>query len=205
MNKRRTANLGSGRVDYLRSPDRMRNSQNLATRGRKQGGWHREVLAWLLPERQRISECRSVIRAAERGETKIVTAAHTLTEVIHLKGQPHLSQEHEERIRRFFKRSFIVVRGITRFVAEDARELIWKHGVKPKDALHVAAAIRARISLFETFDDDLIALNGKLGPAMRVIHPHEREELELWDVTRTDIKDEPSESDQPSSKTSAKN
>jgi len=155
-------------------------------------------LAWLLPERQRVPACRSVIRAAERRETKIVTAAHTLTEVIHLKGQPHLTREHEERIRRFFKRSFVVVRGITRFIAEDARELIWKHGVKPKDALHVATAIRARIPLLETFDDGLIALSGKLGrPPIAIAHPHESEELGLWDATRSDNKDESSETDPP--------
>lgn len=139
-------------------------------------------LAWLLPEPARVPDCRSVIRAAERGDVQIITSALTLTEVIHLKGGPHLvREEHEQKLRKFFLHQYIIVRNVDRKIAELARELIWRHGLKPKDSIHVATALRGGITILDTYDDkDFIALNGKIGtPPLRIGTPHEVEQLAL--------------------------
>ena len=148
-------------------------------------------LAWLLPEPAREADCRAVVRAAERGEALLVTSALTLTEVIHLKDRPPIGPAQEAKIAKFFAHSWISVRNVDRFVGEMARQLIWRHGVKPKDSIHLATAIRWNIPLLETFDEGLWALSGKLGkPAVRISAPHEVEILELPGVLRP-IKGEP--------------
>jgi predicted nucleic acid-binding protein len=142
-------------------------------------------LAWLLPEESRLADCRGVVRAAERGDTLIVTSAVTLTEVIHLKGHLPVGCAQEAKITKFFAHSWISVRSTDSFVAEMARQLIWRHGVKPKDAIHLATAVRWKVPLFETFDDELIALDRKLGkPPLRTAKPHEAEVLELPGIVR---------------------
>jgi hypothetical protein len=73
----------------------------------------------------------------------------------------------------FFEQPWILVRDVDRFIAEDARHLIWAHGIKPKDAIHLATALRLKLSVMDTFDDDLIALSGKLGnPRLSIGHPN---------------------------------
>lgn len=140
------------------------------------------VLAWLLPEPERRAACKSVIRAAERSEVQIVTSAITLTEVIKIKGQPKLTREHEIRLRQFFLHQYILIREVDRFTAEEARELIWRHGVAPKDAIHVATALRAGLPTLDTFDDELIKLSKKLGnPPIAIGHPRMQENLDLFD------------------------
>jgi predicted nucleic acid-binding protein len=144
--------------------------------------WDSSVfLAWLLPEPDRAAECRPLIRAAQKGEILIVTSALTLTEVIKLKDHPPLKDEQEKKIHSFFQNDYISVRNVDRFVAERARRLIWEHGVKPKDATHVATALRWRIPVLDTYDgDDLIPLDGKLGePPLRIGKPFIPHEMEL--------------------------
>ena len=63
----------------------------------------------------------------------------------------------------FFKRSYIIPMSITRRIAEDSRELVWDHGIEPKDALHVATAIKAKVDVFNTFDKPLIGNSLKVG------------------------------------------
>ena len=63
----------------------------------------------------------------------------------------------------FFKRSYIVTMSITRRTAEESRELVWDHGIDPKDALHVAAALSAKVDVFNTFDQALIGKSHKVG------------------------------------------
>jgi predicted nucleic acid-binding protein len=129
-------------------------------------------LAWLLPEPARKKKCGEIIKAAERGEIRIVTSAITLTEVIKLKGQPPLKADQEEKIRRFFLNEYIVVVNVDRFIGEAARKLIWQHGVMPKDAIHVATALRFNIPFLDCYDDKLISLSGQLGtPPMVIDHP----------------------------------
>lgn len=137
-------------------------------------------LAWLLPEPEREDACNSVLRAAEDGELELVTSALTLTEVIKLRGKPELKREHEATIAKFFENEYIILRNVDRFIALAAQRLVWEENLSPKDSIHVATALRWKIPVLDTFDDDLIALNGKLtleegnpnSPRLEITMPH---------------------------------
>lgn len=141
-------------------------------------------LGWLKGEPDKIEACKGVVAAAEKGEVLIVTSALTVAEVVKLKHKPPIPIEHSEKVRNFFARhDLIEVRDVNRYLAEDARELVWENqGVKPKDAIHLATAMKFDITIFDTFDVDLIKLDGKLGnPPMRIGKPNilyqEQEEM----------------------------
>jgi len=44
-----------------------------------------------------------------------------------------------------------------------ARDFIRDHKTAPKDAVHVATAVRVGIPLLDTFDGELVDHNGKIG------------------------------------------
>jgi len=124
-------------------------------------------LAWLKRESHRLADVEPVIRAAEIGKVRLITSSVTLVEVVKLDQKDAAIQvppEDAETIRQWFLRSFISLRTFDRPTATIARQLIWDHGLKTRDAMHLATAIRWRVPVLETFDsDDLIPLNGKVG------------------------------------------
>lgn len=131
-------------------------------------------LGWLLEEPDKIEECRAVLEEAKAGRTRLVTSALTMAEVVKFgKGRHPIPPEDADKIRAFFKQEYIEIRNLDRFISEDAQKLVWSNcGVWPKDAIHVATAVRFHLKVFNTFDADLIALSGKLGdPPMRIERP----------------------------------
>ncbi len=130
-------------------------------------------LGWFLAEPDKVEKCRGVVQAAQTGEVEIVTSALTLVEVIKLKGHASLPAQREETIRSFFENPFILLRNLDRPVGEYARRLIWEHSfLKPKDAVHVATALLSAVPVLDTFDADLLRLDGRLGdPPLRIGHP----------------------------------
>ena len=84
----------------------------------------------------------------------------------------------------FFRHEWIVVRELDRFIAEDARALVWNHNVKPKDAVHVATALKRDVPIeqLDTFDGPLIRLSGKLGdPSLIIGKPSMESSLPLFE------------------------
>jgi predicted nucleic acid-binding protein len=134
-------------------------------------------------EAGRYERTRSVLKAAELGQVKIVTSALSLIEVIKLKGGAPLTPDVEPKIRGFFKQPYIVIRNVDRSVGEYARDLIWSHGVQPKDSIHLATALLTPgIVQLDTFDEaDLVKLSGQLGtPPLAIgFPPLMQEQLEL--------------------------
>lgn len=129
-------------------------------------------LGWLNDEKDKASACEGVLDAAEDGKVEIVTSALTLTEVIKKKGEKPIPRESEQKIRDFFEQPWIIVRDVDRFVAERARDLIWTHGLKGADAIHLATALRLGLTVMDTYDEKLISLDGKLGtPPLRIGKP----------------------------------
>lgn len=125
-----------------------------------------------MPEPERKRACSEVLRAAEEGRLEIVTSAITLTEVIKLKGRPPITPENKARIALFFQNPYIVIYSLTRFIGDEARELIWRHArLWPKDAVHLATAIYAGIQEIHSYDQDFLVLNEKLGEGIRINHP----------------------------------
>lgn len=130
-------------------------------------------LAYLLDEAGRADACQLVLDAAEAGKLELVISTLTIAEVLALRGKAPIPAERAEAVRRFFRRQYFIVADVTRFIAEQARELVWAHGVKPKDAIHVATVLEAGVPRLDTFDDGLLARSGKVGgdPTLLIVPP----------------------------------
>ena len=121
-------------------------------------------LGWLAEESDKAPRCKPVLESAEAGNLIIVTSALTIAEVLWLKGEQKVPLSRAKQIEAFFRNRWIVVREVDRFIAEDARHLVWEKHVKPKDAIHLATALRQDVAIdqFDTFDGGLIKLSGQL-------------------------------------------
>ncbi|OLE15173.1 MAG: hypothetical protein AUI36_38285, partial [Cyanobacteria bacterium 13_1_40CM_2_61_4] len=97
-------------------------------------------LAWLQAEAGRVDLCGQVIEEAKAGNVLLITSALTLTEVLMNRGKPPIPIEDAKKVQDFFQHEWIVVRELDRGTAEEARDVVWNHGVPPKDAIHVATA-----------------------------------------------------------------
>jgi predicted nucleic acid-binding protein len=129
-------------------------------------------IAIVSEEAGRVDVCDPILRATQVHALEIVTSAFTITEVLHPKGGPKLAPEKRAVIKRFFRRSGILLVEVDRTLAEDAQEFYWDFGVKPKDAIHVASAIAGGCTILETYDEGLIKLDGKLGtPPLTIRKP----------------------------------
>jgi predicted nucleic acid-binding protein len=130
-------------------------------------------LGLLRDESDKVEDCRKVIAEARSGKVVIVTSALTLAEVLWLKGKDPIPKTDRGKVRQFFRHDWIVMRELDRATAEQAQEVVWEHGVKPKDAVHVATALRVAVEQLDTFDESLIGLSGKVGnPPLTIGRPH---------------------------------
>jgi predicted nucleic acid-binding protein len=120
-------------------------------------------LGWFQEETGKVDCCEGTIERAQNGEALIVTSALTIAEVLWLKGGPQIPQDKAELVRKFFRRSYIRVRNVTRAISQDAQDLVWSNGIRPKDAIHVATALDAKVAALETFDGGLLSKSGSLG------------------------------------------
>jgi len=130
------------------------------------------ILALLLKESGKWEDCVGTLQAAEAGSVKILVSALAIAEVLMTRGHDKLPRERAQIVRAFFRRSWIVVRVVDRTIAEMAQELVWDEGIDPKDAIHVATALRNDASHLDTFDRDLMRHSGTLlGKALIVGRP----------------------------------
>ena len=120
-------------------------------------------LGWPEEEDDKVELCRGTLDRAKAGEVGIVTSTLTLTEVLWTKGGPKLTADKALLINRFFRHSYIRLHNVTRGVAEHAQNVVWDHGIKPKDAIHIATAIELAVPIFETFDGPLLNRDGAIG------------------------------------------
>ena len=124
-------------------------------------------------EADKADACRAVIGEAQAGRLRIVTSTLTLPEVLWLKGKDPIPPADREKIRAFFRHEWIALVQLDRAVGEEAHEVGWTHGIRPKDAVHVATALRAAVEQLDTFDGPLIEKSGQLGnPPLRIGPPH---------------------------------
>jgi predicted nucleic acid-binding protein len=120
-------------------------------------------LGWLQAERGKVDLCAGTLKRADLGEVVIFTSALTIAEVLWMRGAPAIPQEKADIVRRFFRRSNLRIRNVTRGIAESAQDLVWNHSIRPKDAIHVATALEASAVALETFDEGLIGKSGQVG------------------------------------------
>ena len=130
-------------------------------------------LGWLLEDAAKSAPCEEVLIDAQDGKLQIVTSALTIAEVLALRFQPKIPADRRTVVEGFFKNEFILVRTVTRRTAESARDLVWTQGIAPKDALHVATALEAKLDMLHTFDGGLLNKTEKVGgtPILRIKKP----------------------------------
>ena len=141
-------------------------------------------LGWLAEEPDKIDYCRPVIEAAEAGKIRILTSTLTIAEVLWIRGRERIRADSAAKVEAFFQHQWIVVRELDRFIAEDARALVWNHNVKPKDAVHLATALKRDVAIeqLDTFDEPLIQLSGRLGePPLIIGKPNMESSLPLFE------------------------
>lgn len=132
-------------------------------------------LGYLKGEEDKADVCTSILEEAERGGCVILTSSITLVEVVHYGRREDLTREVEDEIQEFFYREWIEVAMLDRQVGEAAREMLWRvPDLKHKDAVHFATAFRYGADVLETYDADLLALDGQVidGRPVRVARPH---------------------------------
>jgi predicted nucleic acid-binding protein len=138
-------------------------------------------LGWFQEEYDKVELCQGTLARADAGEVLIVTSTLTIAEVLWMRHAPLIPEAKANLVRRFFRRSYMRVRNVTRAVSESAQDLVWSKGIKPKDAIHVATALDARVMALETFDDDLIGKSGQVGnPPLVIRRPIPPEQWELF-------------------------
>ena len=135
---------------------------------------------------------KGVVDKKDSGALEIVT----LTEVIKLgKGT---AEERDAIIQVFNQDKGLLVVDLTKHLAEQAREVIWKYSFErhKEDAIHLATAVYVNqfhgIDEFHTFDHDLLKFNGRPEIPIPIIEPT----LELYPAKPAslfDVLDEPEE------------
>ncbi|HEY7030590.1 MAG TPA: type II toxin-antitoxin system VapC family toxin [Thermomicrobiales bacterium] len=120
------------------------------------------LIAFIAGEAGRADSCRKLLDEAASGAYLAFTSAITLAEVTRRRHHA-VTPEHRQKIERFFENPSIQVVNADRFTVLRAREPIWEHlSLRPNDAIHLASALRARCSLFYTYDTGLLDLDGKI-------------------------------------------
>lgn len=129
-------------------------------------------LGWLRAEPDKEEGCRAVIAEAQADKLKIVTSTLTLAEVLWLKGNAPIPAADREKVRSFFRHRWIALVQLDRSTAELAQEVVWEHGVRPKDAVHVATALKTQVEQLDTFDRALQRKSGEVGtPPLKIGPP----------------------------------
>jgi predicted nucleic acid-binding protein len=139
--------------------------------------WDSSVFcSFLNEEKDRCQIVEDLLKEARSGFIEIVTSSFTTVEVLKLKGSIPIGEEKEAKITQFFEFPFIKIVDANRNVCEIARRYVWKHGMKPKDAVHAATAeVASRlVSVHELFswDEDFVKLSGKVGLQFKFSRPY---------------------------------
>lgn len=117
---------------------------------------------WNQGDRQ--AACDRVLVEAEEGRCEVMISALTIAEVLHLRGDKReFRKESKDLIRNFFRRSYIVIADVDRFIAERAQDAFWDHNIQPKDAIHLATSLAHNAYYLETYDKLLLNLSRKVG------------------------------------------
>ena len=123
----------------------------------------------------------AVLKDWQDGKITLVTSALTIVEVLWVKcddnkAKSMLPRTREKEIRGLFEPqppAELILVELSRLTGEHARDLVWRHGVKPKDAVHIASALEARCEMLHTNDRGLQNFSEKLGgdPVLKIAEP----------------------------------
>ncbi len=122
----------------------------------------------------RYAMCRTVTTAAVNNQIEIATSTFSYVEVCK---EPKLRDEAADKIAAYFENDYVLPVNLDRAVGERGRELMMKgySKLKPADACHLASAVIANAEEMHTFDDKLLALDGKIekldGTKLKICKP----------------------------------
>ena len=125
--------------------------------------WDSNVfIALIKDEANRGQTVSAILDRAERGETEVLTSAFTLVEVVKTPdAAAPLTDAEEAVVASYFHHAGVFVMPFALDTAQEARKLVWRHGLRVPDAIHVASALRAGVHLLETYNGRLLRLAGE--------------------------------------------
>lgn len=124
----------------------------------------------------RYEMCRTVLQQADAGTVEIATSAYTLAEVCKVAKDP---TSPGVDLAAFFNQRYILLMNVDKQVGLRAQNLQMAGVGKlsPQDAVHLASALIANVSVLHTFDTDLLDLDNIFtlddGNKMRIVRPTE--------------------------------
>ena len=122
----------------------------------------------------RFAMCESVLKAAREGEYEIVTSCFTLAEVCK---SPEVTDSPIDNLPAFFEHSYILTVPVDLSIGRKAQHMQASGliSLKPPDAIHLASAQRAEVEELNTFDGNILKLNGTIngrdGKPLKIYKP----------------------------------
>jgi predicted nucleic acid-binding protein len=118
-------------------------------------------------EAGRVEVCKAILEAAKKGDVELYTSFITVCEWAKIKGE--YASEAEDTIAEFLRNPYIRLVAIDWSISRITRDLVRRHNLDVRDAIHLATAIRLKVDVLHTYDKDhLIPLNGKI-PEVNVV------------------------------------
>lgn len=122
----------------------------------------------------RYAMCLSILEKARKGKYEIVTSAFSLAEVCKSR---EVIESPIDNLPAFFEKSYILVVPVDLAIGRRAQTMRASGLVTltPADTVHLASALRAKAVEMHTFDDKILALDGKMvgadGNLMKICRP----------------------------------
>jgi len=127
-----------------------------------------------------------ILQEAQAGQVQIVVSEVTVAETTHFRKTTETIEAQVKMIRAWFENPYIIRRPVYPAISELAARIGRVHGVKrATDTIVLATALHDHVPLLHTFDDNLVALDGKLGgsPPLKICHPDPGQLLLISDAT----------------------
>ena len=129
------------------------------------------ILSILNDEHERADTCKAIIDEAKAGDIQLVISPLTMAETVRPKGSSKpLPKDMRETISDFLENDFFVFANFSRQVAMVSLGLCWDFSLHARDAMHLASAIHYECDFLETFDNDLLGLEGTV-PGIMIRKP----------------------------------
>ncbi|MCV2892452.1 type II toxin-antitoxin system VapC family toxin [Lentibacter sp. XHP0401] len=124
----------------------------------------------------RFAKCLEVLDQANNKSLEIVTSAFTLAEVCK---NPNVRESPLDNLPAFFEKSYILVVPVDMSIGRRAQTMQASGlvSLKPPDSIHLASAIRAKVTELHTFDRGILQLDGLVpgadGKPLKICKPSE--------------------------------
>lgn len=136
----------------------------------------------------RFAMCEAVLKGAREGKYEIVTSCFTLAEVCksgEVKSSP------VDNLPAFFEHTYILTVPVDLALGRHAQNMQASGlvALKPPDAVHLASALRALVGQINTFDSDILKLDGTIpgrdGKPLKIVKPGgDISPMPLWEEQR---------------------